>query len=129
MHSETTSAVVPAVEVDKIKVALDALLSQMVAIDRKPRKGPATFKFISVADLDAEPIPTERQSQIEEVLESPVRAACRNAVRLLGERLFELTGDTDRMLEIAESLSKGRHGGLRASILDHAWDEIGDWHA
>jgi hypothetical protein len=45
---------------------------------------------------------TRRQGHIETVLRHPVRAACKNAVRLLGERLCELGLDLDQMRGVAE---------------------------
>jgi hypothetical protein len=117
-------------ELDKIRRALDALLAAMVAIDMTPRKGPPEpLRLVSFAELAAGPIPSRRDCQIAAVLREPVRAACRNAIRLLGERLLELLGNTGEMAEIAESLSDGPQYGRRASILDHAWDGIGDWCA
>jgi hypothetical protein len=52
------------------------------------------------------------------VLRHPVRAACKNAVRLLGERLCELGLDLDQMQGVAERVSKGKAFHKRINIID-----------
>jgi hypothetical protein len=117
-------------EIDKIESALRVLLDQVVEIDMRTRVGPPEPPLvISPSEWHGRPVPTRRDCQISSVLNNPVRGACRNAIRLLGERLFELTNDTKAMRIIDESVSDGPHSGKRMSILNSAWDGIGDWHA
>jgi hypothetical protein len=33
------------------------------------------------------------------------------------------------MAEVADEVASGPQAGRRGSIIDHAWDEIGDWHS
>jgi hypothetical protein len=118
-------------EWEKIESALDALLKAMVEIDLRPRddsKPPSKIRFVPV-DLRG-PVPTRREMQINQVLREPVRAACRNAIRLLGERIFELRGD-DGMREMNDKVLRldEQHFQRRASILNSAWDGIGHWVA
>jgi hypothetical protein len=118
-------------EIGKIESALSELLDQMVAIDMRPRVGPPEpLRVVSASEFEFRPVPTRRDCQINSVLNQPVRAACRNAIRLLGERLFELTNDTDgQMLKVAERASDGPQFGRRMSIMNSAWDGVGHWHA
>jgi hypothetical protein len=52
---------------------------------------------------------------------------CKNAIYLLGEQLFELSGDTDAMVEIADSAAfrSKRYFSYRAGIINATWDGIG----
>jgi hypothetical protein len=72
---------------------------------------------------------TRRQGHIDAVLRHPVRAACKNAVRLLGERLCELGLDLDQMQGVAGRVSKGKAFHKRINIIDKAWDGVGHWVA
>ncbi len=117
-------------ELERIKAALVALLNQMVEIDCAPRgptkPGELRFKIID----RGEPIPAGREIQIRELLERPVRSACKHAITLLGKRVHELLGDYDAMVAFAEEVaSDGPQYSHRRSILNWAWDGIGGGHA
>jgi hypothetical protein len=116
-------------ELERIKAALEALLNQMVEIDcarREPIKpGELRFKIID----RGEPIPAGRERQNRELLERPVRTACKHAITLLGKRVHELLGDYDAMVAFAEEVAAGGPlSGHRQSILYWAWHGIGGRH-
>jgi hypothetical protein len=121
----------PKIEIKNIEKALCTLLSQIMRIDRAASKRaegkPIFSKLVLVSAAEIVPI-TRRQSQIQRVVENPVRGACINAIRFLGERIFELTGDTHVMAEVCDhvaSHSGGRHSQYRANIIVKTWDGIG----
>jgi hypothetical protein len=116
-------------EIEKIEEALDALLTQMIKCDRTTAKEaegvPRHFEFICAADI--KPI-GRRQAQIERVIRNPVRNARKNAVYLLGERLFELTGDTRIMADICTRVAARRdrsNADYRSMLMDKTWEGIG----
>ena len=116
-------------ELEQIKAALEALLDQMVEIDcalRQPTKpGELRFKIID----RGEPMPARREIQNRELLERPVRTACKHAITLLGKRVHELLGDYDAMVAFAEEVAAGGpQSGHRQSILNWAWHGVGDRH-
>ena len=115
-------------EIERIKAALDALLTLAIEHDMRPRAGPpGPLKLISCAELFAKPIPTRREFEINRVLDDPICGATRNAIRLLGERLFEVVGNTDSMRGILEEVATrdDRHWGRRIDIMDKRWNGIG----
>jgi hypothetical protein len=116
-------------EVAGIKSALNALLAEMVKIDREPRKQSGLFPVMDMADIDAWAKLGANFREADAIVKSPVRTACRNAIRVLGERLYELLDDTAAMRAIAEDISSGRQYGKRISIIDSAWSGIGDWYS
>jgi hypothetical protein len=115
-------------ELERIKAALEALLNQMVEIDcaqREPAK-PGELRF-TIIDRGA-PIPARREIQNRELLERPVRTACKNAITLLGKRVHELLGDYGAVVAFAEEVAAGGpQSGHRQSILNWAWHGIGGW--
>ena len=120
-------------EVERITAALRKLLEEMLrqdAVRRKARKDDDDGRPPKLVPVDfSKPVGTRRQAQIDAVQRNPVRGACRNAIRLLGERLHELGLDADEMLVVAKLASRGRTFSKRLSIVDHAWDGIGTWLA
>jgi hypothetical protein len=65
-----------------------------------------------------------RCPEIDAVLRNPLRPACKNAVRMLGERLHELGLDLDQMQGVAERVSAGKAFQKRIDIIDKAWDGV-----
>jgi hypothetical protein len=111
------------------KAALEALLNQMVEIDcalREPTKpGELRFKIMN----RGEPFPAGREIQHRELLDRPVRTACKHAITLLGNRVHELLGDYHAMVAFAEEVAAGGPlPGHRQSILHWAWLGIGGRH-
>ncbi len=118
-------------EIEMIEQALDAVLEKAIEHDlARPARGgsgrvsPTPF---DVADLAN--IPTRAQSDVMALIDDPIRASLRQALRRLGERLYELTRDTDRMCEVLERVADRdpQHYGRRAGILDRTWHGIGTW--
>jgi hypothetical protein len=120
-------------EVERITGALRKLLAEMLRQDRLRRKArkddDSPLRAVSAADFSREPLPTRRQAQIDALLKNPVRAACKNAVRLLGERLHELGLDLDEMQTVARLASRGLAFSKRMNIVDKSWHGIGTWLA
>jgi len=117
-------------EIRQIENALDALLHVAVEEDSRPRP-PGPLRVISFEELAKQPVLSRKQSAVAEIVETPVSGAVRYAIRLLGERIHELTGSTDAMRDIAERVA-GRNQsrwGHRIDILDKRWDGIGGWWA
>jgi hypothetical protein len=118
-------------EIRQIENALDALLSVAVEEDLRPRPPGGPLRVISFEELAEQPVLSHEQSAVAEIVETPVSGAVRYAIRLLGERIHELTGSTDAMRDIAERVA-GRNQsrwGHRIDILDKRWDGIGGWWA
>ena len=113
-------------DLTKIKAALAELVMQMVEIDMRPREQNSVLITATPFDMSG-PIPNLRDLAISRVLRDPVRGACRNAIRLLGERIFELTGDIDVMREISEidEVCPAKYEQRIMSIFNSAWDGIG----
>jgi hypothetical protein len=112
-----------------VEQALRTILDEMIRLDALRK--PATGEMLTATPYDfPTDVPTRHDILISTVLNEPIRGALRNAVRLLGEHLFEKHGDTDEMEAVMNRIadSHPKNGGRYASIMDHAWDEIGDWH-
>lgn len=108
--------------------ALEALLRKLVAIDLK-RDASAGAKSIMGTPFDFDKnIPTRSQSLIADLARRPIEEAVRYSIRFVGVFLFEETHSTDAMLAVAERVcARSRdHGGRWLSIVDHAWDGIGE---
>lgn len=118
-------------EAQKIEAALDALVSAAVAnLNERPvvpDRGP-----ISAADAAAETIAsfdwTPAQRRAHDLLSRPVSRALRQAIRALGERLFEI-GGMSLMHDVCDrvSMADPRNEARRAGIIDHRWGGIGSW--
>lgn len=114
-------------EIEELERALDALLRTMTAEDDKPADGPVRIVTVTAASLMAAGRMSRLDLDIADLKRRPVRAACRQAVRRIGEHLFQVMGDTDAMSDLLErvcDMDPPRYGH-RASIVDHAWDGIG----
>ncbi|MBK3397643.1 MULTISPECIES: hypothetical protein [Methylobacterium] len=112
-----------------IDKALDTLLSAIIAHDAKrdaqPSETPLRANFVSFDDLASFP---PRQADLGEMLADPIRYGLRETVIHLGRQIFRLSGSTDAMRDALERVAEmdPRHYGYRATIMDKAWDGIGD---
>ena len=117
----------PHEEIKKIEDAICSLLTHMLRCDKaREKRSVGVPPKIEIVPWELIKIKTHRECQISRVLNDPVRNACKNAVRLLGERLFEL-GGTDLMEKVcnrAELRSRPRRG-YRAVMMDKTWDGVG----
>ena len=104
------------------------LITQMLKCDkaREKRNTGLPSRVFHLVPADLIKIKTPRECQINRVLNEPVRNACKNAVRLLGERLFEI-GGTGLMEKVCNHVEmRGRAvRGYRAVIMDKPWDGVG----
>ena len=118
-------------ETEGLERALDVLLTAMLEEDRKLAEtaGASSFKahVFTAADLQRAARLTRLEMDVTDLQRQPVRAACRQAVRRIGEHLFKILGSTDGMREVLERAADmvPEQYGHRASIVDHAWDGIG----
>ncbi len=101
---------------------LDAILAHDAArAAAQPQGGPFKIKtFDSSKGLD--------RLEFEALTGDPVRYALREGLRRVGAEVYRLGGSTEAMRECLERLcEKDReHGGRRGSILDAAWNGIGE---
>lgn len=114
------------VETEGLERALDALLTAMVNDEAQRPKPPMDGISAKVLDLKG-PVPTRSEIEVTQLLREPVYAACRIAVRRLGEQAFIVTGGTDGMRDVAERVADRIPAlyGRRLSIMDGAWDGVG----
>jgi hypothetical protein len=115
-------------EIQKIEDALCALLAQTLIYDkaREKRNNGLPPRVFTLTPVDLIKIKTRRECDIARVLKEPVRNACKNAIRLLGERLFEI-GGTDLMEKVCGTVEKRSRTRrvYRAVMMDKAWDGVG----
>ena len=116
-------------KIAETEAALRVILTEMIRLDALREAKPYRGSMLGTPFRFTDDIPTRHDILISTVLGEPIRGALRNAVRLLGEHLFELTGDTDEMEAVMNRIADSHpsKAGRYASIMDHAWDEIGDW--
>jgi hypothetical protein len=113
-----------------IEEALCTLLDTIAQIDlHQGGDDSEPIRVFSVAEWQGIPTLTRRDVELGAVLRHPVRGALKNAVALLGRKLWELTGDTAEMRAVAHRAARDGPGGFgkRMSIVDHCWDAIGTW--
>jgi hypothetical protein len=109
----------------RIEAALKTLLVEMVRIDFEREPNP-NASLLGTPFVLPKKIPTMEDVLVSRVIDEPIRGALKNAVRLLGERLFDL-GGVDLMSDVLERIGEDpKNGGRYLSIGDHAWDCIGD---
>ena len=116
--------------IDVIAEALDRLVTQAIFEDLRwaQQEGGRRFRVYSRDDMEKWP-ESEAEQEIEELLERPVSAACRWAIRRLGQHLYELTGSSEVMQEVPERVANRdpKSWGYRIDILAKRWDGIGEW--
>ena len=116
------------VEIEAVERALDTLLRTMIDLDGK--RTPADFKVevFTAADTRTMKFPTRTERDVKALVDEPVRAACKQAVRKLGEHLFKVLGSTDAMGTLCERVADmdPPRWGYRVDIMDKTWDGIGN---
>jgi hypothetical protein len=115
------------VHLDMLKRAINANLTARIEHDRRRQTpaGVSKIELINLADLVAA---DDNWLYLDEIISDPVRRALRVQLKTLGQRLFDLVGDTDRMRDVAEEVANQKPGpwGKRINIIDKAWDGIGN---
>lgn len=119
--------------IETCEEALHALLTALFA-HRSAKASVEPLRTISPASVrwhrDIGELPSREDSAIAALVVDPIDAACRQAVRRVGQRLHDL-GGFDAMSTAADRMAERDpvRAGRRASLLNHAWDGIGSWHA
>ncbi|AWB26202.1 hypothetical protein DA075_35630 (plasmid) [Methylobacterium currus] len=117
-------------DVRAAELALDKLLSAIIAHDatrdQEPR-GPikaTPFWFVSLDDAAL------AQAAFDELVRDPIHYALRHGVKRLGRELHRL-GGLDAMSAAIDRVADmdPRHSGRRVSIMDSAWNGIGEGSA
>ena len=114
-------------DIERIVFALDDLVEEIVKrIQTRPANpGKLTATPIKIRTLHE--LASREDAEVSEILDDPVGAACRHAIRHLGEHLYELARDTDIMSDVLEQVvdrDPSRYS-LRATIIDKSWNGIG----
>lgn len=119
-------------EVEKIEDALDQLLTTAIRTDqdraREPDydRPPVSLRDSVAAYVERLTASTPAQRRAHDFLDRPVGEALRQAIRILGERLFEVGGlklMSDVLYRVAERDRVQEH--RRIGIMDRRWDGIG----
>lgn len=117
-------------ELQLIDGALHALLSASIVYDRErsllPERGLEAAGDVAARVVEKLKTFTDTQRKADAYLARPVRAALREALFVLGERLFEIGG----MRAMHEAMSRASaldttNPYRREEILNGAWDGIG----
>jgi hypothetical protein len=121
-----------AAELRRVEAALDALLNEIVERTLAQRAEP---KMPRAAQLMATPfkaialdeIPSCDETEVNEILQDPIGAACRYAIKRLGQHLYTMTKSMDVMAEVLNRVAERdpKHSGLRADIMDKWWEGVG----
>ncbi|MBM6581071.1 hypothetical protein ILT44_12825 [Microvirga sp. BT689] len=112
----------------QVQAIEDALHTLLTAIEKaKDRFPPAPGKSMTMAeivDLGWE------GNELNSLLRDPVGRGLRSSISDLGQHLFRLLGNTERMRVVLDRVA-GRNPenfSHRVSIMDHCWDGVGSEH-
>jgi hypothetical protein len=114
-------------DIERIVFALDDLLNETVKRTQTRPASPSKLTATSLKFRKVDELASREDAEVSEILDDPVGAACRHAIRRLGEHLYELARDTDAMADVLERVADrdpSRYS-LRATILDKSWNGIG----
>ncbi len=100
-----------AAELRRVEAALDALLNEIVERTLAQRAEP---KMPRAAQLMATPfkaialdeIPSCDETEVNEILQDPIGAACRYAIKRLGQHLYTMTKSMDVMAEVLNRVAE-----------------------
>jgi hypothetical protein len=110
-----------------IVFALDDLVEEIVRRTQTRPTNPGKPTATPIKIRKSDELASCEDAEVSEILDDPVGAACRHAIRRLGEHLYELARDTDTMSDVLERVADrdpSRYS-LRATILDKSWNGIG----
>lgn len=131
----TGSNTLPAPTAAQIEIAIDEVLSALVAYRKQPpedaqrardrRPNRDTFETMGLEELVGTPPEIHRA---RDLASSPVETGLKRSLKELGKLLHALVGD-DGMHVVAERvcLADDKNYGRRMSPLDSAWNGIGSW--
>jgi len=113
-------------QIKQIEDALDRLVTTAIFEDLRwaQQEGRARFRFTSCEELH---LLSEEDELTREIVNRPLRGACGLAIRLLGQRLFDLTGSTKAMGEAIERVANRdpKSYGCRVDIISTRWEGLG----
>ena len=128
MTGRVVSQDVASIETEAVERALDVLLRAMIDEDGKRVPNVDCTVVFLASNLQHMKLPTRTEMDVKAIVDEPVRAACKQAVRKLGEHLFKALGNTEAMSDLLErvaDMDPPRYS-YRAGIMDKAWDGIGN---
>ena len=111
-----------------VERALDALLQASIADDEMQPAGPIKATPFDWEAMERAVQMTRLDREIADLKRRPLRAAYRQAIRRIGQHVYGITGSTDGMRDVLERVAAmdPKREGYRATIMDHAWDGIGE---
>jgi hypothetical protein len=101
---------------DMLKRAIHANLTARIEHDRRRQTAAGAeprIELINAADLLAA---DDNWLYLDEIISDPIRRALRVQLKTLGQRLFDLVGDTDRMRDVAEEVANQKPGAATTRI-------------
>lgn len=111
---------------DAIVNALDSVTGAMLALsDNRQLTALPSLNWATTLTLG--PIKSRTEMEVDQLIEDPVYYAMRQAVRKLGAILH--ASDPTLMDGAINDVADRPKGGRKVSIIDHAWDGIGQWYA
>lgn len=122
------TAPLPAPSIADVEGALDALLSALIE-QREQREAEAdpagTFEIITFSELMSTP---SEVWKCRDFVADPIGRSLRRGIKEAGRHLYRLLGSTTAMGDVLERVAERnpRQYGRRASIIDHAWNGIGE---
>jgi len=110
-------------KVDLIEKALDALLCALEQHPPRVTVQSAPSGLVRMSDwIDSD----ADQSRLQAIIEDPIRAACEEQIRQLGQELFKIDGSTRLMSDVLERIAASPDSANhRMTKLDRAWNGIG----
>jgi hypothetical protein len=105
-----------------LKDAIDANLKARVEHDsqRETRRTDLPAPKLHMYDPD----PDWSRMRLENIIADPTRHALRKQLKMLGQKLFDLLGNTGALGDAAQEDRKREH--YRSIIIDKAWDGVGN---
>lgn len=112
----------------EVERALDALLRASIADDEAQPRGPLTATPMDWTRLEAAARMTRLERDVADLKRRPLRAAYRQAIRRLGQHVFDTVGSVGGMRDVLERVAEmdPSRDAYRANIMDHAWDGVGE---
>jgi len=110
-------------KVELIEKALEALLCALEENQPRATALGAPSGLVRMSDwID----PDADQSRLQAIIDNPIRAACEEQIRQLGQELFEINGTTGLMSDVLERVAAmNPDSAHRITKLDRAWNGIG----
>ena len=114
-------------DIERIVFALDDLVEEIVKRIQTRPANPSKLTATPIKIRTLHELASHQDAEVSEILDDPLGAACRHAIRRLGEHLYDITKSTDTMSDVLEWVADrdpSRYS-FRATILDKSWNGIG----